>query len=330
MTRLARRTTFKAQNDVRNTLLLALAGGVGILGAYFTYRQLRVTREGQITDRYTKAVDQLGNDHLDVRVGGIYALERIARDSDDDRDTIAEILTAFVRQHSPWPPSEPGQYRRDFPIDEQPELRMRAADVQAALTVLGRGGFTRQGALPLDLAKVDLRKASLGYAHLQGADLRDAHLEGAHLSGAHLQGASLHGAHLQGADLLGVHLEGAYLFDAHLEGAKVLLTPRNEDLSPLEEASYVEDAHLEDASYFKGVRLEATYLLESDYEGLIADQSRRIQGRIHMVREHTEGRGNARLGTEPATGSSEVRATSGREGSEPLDPPQLPEQQDVT
>jgi ABC-type Fe3+ transport system permease subunit len=71
----------KLQNDARATLLQALAGGVLLLGAYFTWRQLGVTREGQITDRYTKAVDQLGSDHLDVRVGGIYALERIARDS---------------------------------------------------------------------------------------------------------------------------------------------------------------------------------------------------------------------------------------------------------
>jgi hypothetical protein len=51
----------KLQNDARATLLQALAGGVLLLGAYFTYRQLRVTREGQITDRYTKAVDQLGS-----------------------------------------------------------------------------------------------------------------------------------------------------------------------------------------------------------------------------------------------------------------------------
>jgi hypothetical protein len=94
----------KAQNDVRTTLLQALAGGVLLLGAYFTYRQLRVTREGQITDRYTKAVDQLGSEHLDVRVGGIYALERIARDSPEDRATIEEVLTAYLRDHAPWPP----------------------------------------------------------------------------------------------------------------------------------------------------------------------------------------------------------------------------------
>ena len=62
----------KLQNDARATLLQALAGGL-LLGAYFTW-QMRVTREGQITDRYTKAVDQLGSQHLDVRLGGIYAL----------------------------------------------------------------------------------------------------------------------------------------------------------------------------------------------------------------------------------------------------------------
>jgi hypothetical protein len=94
----------KAQNDARTTLLQALAGGVLLLGAYFTYRQLRVTREGQLTDRYTKAVDQLGSQHLDVRLGGIYALERIARDSPYDRATIEEVLTAYVRDHAPWPP----------------------------------------------------------------------------------------------------------------------------------------------------------------------------------------------------------------------------------
>ena len=34
-----------------------------------------------MTDRYTKAIKQLGSKKLDVRIGGIYALERVARDS---------------------------------------------------------------------------------------------------------------------------------------------------------------------------------------------------------------------------------------------------------
>jgi len=170
----------KAQNDVRTTLLQGLGGVVLLVGAYFTYRQLRTTREGQITERYTSAIDQLGHAQLDVRLGGIYALERIARDSPADRATIGEVLTAFVRSHSPWPPRLPGQYRDTAPLDDVPELQVRAADVQACLTVLGRGGFARQDQreIRLDLHAVDLRHADLRGAHLEQADLRDTHLVG--------------------------------------------------------------------------------------------------------------------------------------------------------
>jgi hypothetical protein len=91
----------KLQNDARGALLQGLGGAVLLLGAYFTWRQLSVTREGQLTERFTRAVDQLGSDHVDVRLGGIYALERIARDSDIDRATIGEVLTAYVRGHAP-------------------------------------------------------------------------------------------------------------------------------------------------------------------------------------------------------------------------------------
>lgn len=98
----------KLQNDARATLLQGLAGGVLLLGAYFTWRQLQSTRrqlsiaeQGQLTERFTRAVDQLGSDRLDLRLGGIYALERIARDSPPDRATIGEVLTAYIRQRSP-------------------------------------------------------------------------------------------------------------------------------------------------------------------------------------------------------------------------------------
>ena len=66
--------------------------------------------QGQVTDRYTKAIEQLGSDKLDVRIGGIYALERIARDSARDHPTVMEVLTAFIREHSheQWPPPDPG------------------------------------------------------------------------------------------------------------------------------------------------------------------------------------------------------------------------------
>jgi hypothetical protein len=57
---------------------------------------LEVAEQGHITERYTKAIEQLGSDKLDVRLGGIYALEQIAVDSRRDHPTVVEVLSAFV------------------------------------------------------------------------------------------------------------------------------------------------------------------------------------------------------------------------------------------
>ena len=68
-----------------------------------TLRAVELTEQGQVTDRYSKAIEQLGSVGLDVRIGGIYALERVARDSAKDHPTVMEVLTAFIREHSHEP-----------------------------------------------------------------------------------------------------------------------------------------------------------------------------------------------------------------------------------
>jgi hypothetical protein len=78
-----------------------------LAGLYSSVQSLNLSREGQITDRFTKAIDQLGaldgdgKPKLEIRLGGIYALERIARDSERDHGPIMEVLTAYVREHAP-------------------------------------------------------------------------------------------------------------------------------------------------------------------------------------------------------------------------------------
>ena len=57
-------------------------------------RTYELTEQGQVTDRYTKAIEQLGSTTVDVTIGGIYSLERIARDSPSDHPTVMEVLTA--------------------------------------------------------------------------------------------------------------------------------------------------------------------------------------------------------------------------------------------
>jgi hypothetical protein len=95
--------------------LLTLGAGLFAAGALvFTARNftvsrrtLELTEQGQVTERYTKAIEQLGSDKLDVRIGGIYALERVARDSARDHPTVMEVLTAFIREHSHGKHSRP-------------------------------------------------------------------------------------------------------------------------------------------------------------------------------------------------------------------------------
>jgi hypothetical protein len=94
---------------VRTALLATLAGLIAIAGAVFTGLSYRLNRAGQITERFTRAIDQLGSDKLDVRLGGIYALERIARDSSEDHPQVIEVLTAYVREHAAWPLKSPGR-----------------------------------------------------------------------------------------------------------------------------------------------------------------------------------------------------------------------------
>ncbi|MFD5398598.1 pentapeptide repeat-containing protein [Streptomyces sp. NPDC127097] len=225
-----------AVTGVRTALLAMGAGGLAVVGILYTHRTLHQTREGQVTDRYTKAIGQIASDKPVEQLGGIYALERIMRDSVKDHATIVEVLAAFVREHAPAPVESSTQKlvqlarQRMRTAKTRVTLRLRGyaveydrsprptEPVQAALTVLGRRPRDRGELFRLNLGNANLRKADLRWAHLEGADLRWAHLEGADLFGAHLESADLRGAHLEEAHL-NAYLELARLHRAHLERA---------------------------------------------------------------------------------------------------------------
>jgi hypothetical protein len=293
----------KAMNDVRATLLQGIGGAVILLGAYFTYRQLQTGREqlqiaqqGQVTERFTRAIDQLGHPELDVRLGGIYALERIANDSPNDRATIAEVLTAFVRGHAPWPPRLPGQYRADAPIEQVPELQARAPDVQAALTVLARRQPLPKPRGRLDLEASDLRKARLEDADLQDASLAKANLQETILDAANLQGAILYNVNLQGAVLAdaklqkasfdGAQLQGAHLERAQLQGA--ILDGANLQGADLERAQ-LQGARLRytqlQGAELAGAHIDPRTTLPDDFDARRAGVVIRVDGRANTVRD---------------------------------------------
>jgi len=274
------------QSDTRQLLLQGLGGLLLVAGVVATWRQVQVSREGQITERFTRAIDHLGSDTADVRLGGIYAMERIAKNSLMDRATITEILVAFVHGHASWPAGAP---RSPEPhptptVDRQLHwLRDRAPDVQAAMSVLSRRPRARDEER-VDLGTVDLRRSRLTRAKLsgirlrhsnladawmrqidlEGSDLEDTDLRLANLNEARLAGASLRHAYLDEADVHGAHLTAADLSEASLRKADL----RGADLR----RSRLRGADLRGAD-LRGADLRGAQLEHADLSGVRSDQA---------------------------------------------------------
>lgn len=256
-------------NEYRRTWAQIIAGFALVLGLYFTWRRveisqrtLEVSQDQQVTERFTRAIDQLGaadenGKRLEIRLGGIYALERIARDSPErDYGTVMEVLAAYVRENAPRHrgiPSfngspavsvDPSEFFESTMSNKPPIPKKTPADIQAILDVLvrrGHGRDPRGNTERLNLRTVDLRKIDLAQkdlrnitfdstdfeqavlykANLEGVHLEEADFRNANLREANLEGAYLAGANFAGAALARASLEGAYLQGAHFKGADV-------------------------------------------------------------------------------------------------------------
>ncbi len=272
----ANQELIKNKIDFVKTVATILGGGILLYGVYLTLRRIRalesqvkVAEDGQITDRYTKAVEQLGSDKMEVRLGGVYALERIARDSPRDYWTIMEVLTAYVRERAPWPPKKPPDEQTTTSVepptatanpDQDPPPSKPPTDIQAALTVLGRRArrYGQGEDQPLDLRGTDLR----------GADLQGAHLEGALLVSAHMERADFSWSHIEGVNLIGSHLENAYFYNSYMDNSLLLgafLSNANFNRAFLKKADLCE-AHMRWAILVK-TNLEGADLSDANLEG---------------------------------------------------------------
>ena len=182
--------------------------------------------------------------NLEVRLGALYALERIAQDSLRDHVPIMETLCAYIRENS----------------ENLAELARPRIDILTALTILGRRGpdqraqeakrtppyspdlggakfgrndlsglalqgmlFVRAKMEGANLGGAKMEGADLRWAKMEGADLRVAGMEGAVLSWAKMEGADLTDATMEGADLSRAGMEGADLSRANMDGAKLSL-----------------------------------------------------------------------------------------------------------
>ena len=199
-------------------------------------RQAEIAQRGLLNDRYQKGTEMLGSAVLSVRFGGIYSLDRLAKNhAEDHHIQIKQLFSAFIRN----PPKDQWEDNPDNDKKVQinsshrlrdPDPKVRE-DIQAVMECLGnrneeqREIEDREGYI-LDLTNtnlsgVKLYEADLFWAFLQDTDLRHADLVGTDLSHARLVNADLSYANLGRAILAGADLSGARLLGVHLSGANL-------------------------------------------------------------------------------------------------------------
>lgn len=215
-----------------NKLLLALAGLIG--APFLAWRTIiaaqntTIARETHYTTLFSKSIEQLGatkevktaaagsaevlsrtEPNLEVRLGAIYALERIAHDSKRDYWPIIETLCAYVRENTEDALAPVAHEKHAAWEARLPDIRV---DVQAALTVLGRRPVERlayeyeqarkadreEDAFRLDLRGANLQKADLSHGAFGRAIFDDCSIQAAKIDSTQFHRASFHNAKLSG------------------------------------------------------------------------------------------------------------------------------------
>ena len=273
---------FNRENEARKTIAQIVGGGAAIFALFTAAAQIRVsqtqlalTEQGQSTSRMASAVNQLGDPRQTVRLGGIVILERIARDSEPDRQSVFEILSAFVRESAPWPPKHFEQKLRDqvaawkqgsptikegrlkgwsispiFPSEQkdanQFPQQTTAIDHELVLKVIGRG--TLPSYVP------DLNNAYLPSSHVGGSGFKGANFFMSYLGGAYFRNAALEAARFDHSHLAGAIFENSKLAKA------------NFDFAYMPSTGFWGGCILKNAS-FAGADLSAGNFSDSDMEG---------------------------------------------------------------
>lgn len=248
----------KERLDATGAIRSQVAAAVGYVVAAgtlaYTIRKFALDRDKQYTDRFTKAVEQLGSTDVAVRAGGIRALERLlhecGRGEARERDRILRTVTGYLRARR-LTTNESRDTSAGRPRWIEPD------DITAAIATL------RDRGAPKGRDILDLRGMDVGPINLSSIDLRQADLSGAQLDGVDITGAALARARLIGTSLVGADLSGAVL--DHVDGAGLVLVnciARSTDLRSCDLAgATITDADLSDA------RLDDAVLVRTDLRG---------------------------------------------------------------
>ena len=153
---------------------------VGERQARTAHQQADTAKLNVLDERYERATGSLSNHILWVRLGGIYALQRLAEEYPEQYHIqVMQLLSAFVKN-----PIE------DAEITPAPTGPPRD-DVQNAMTAIGRRDERRIQLERNRVFQIDLRRADLTHIYLKDANLSNVRFDEANMSGATLIGAEM-------------------------------------------------------------------------------------------------------------------------------------------
>lgn len=232
----------RARNEWRDTIVKGFGAFFIVITAVYTSRQIRIAheqkniaQEGEATNRFIKAIEHLNSEHTSARLGAVFALERIAKESEREHWNIVRILTAFLREYSSHAYDHPAyvrlhEHRRLHETMSANELIKRviinflverdvSQDEEGRAIVLPDVDLSFQNVSMLKAPKSRLDRALLLESRLSGVDLRQATLNQANLSGAMGDGADLSEVTAVGASFVGVRFRDVNLHGANLRNA---------------------------------------------------------------------------------------------------------------
>ena len=208
---------------------LVVGGIIAILLAVWrsivAERQADTAQQSLLNERYERGAEMLGSDVLSVRLGGIYALQRLAQEHPEEYHLqIMRLMCAFVRY-----PTEDQSFLDKQSTDEPTPLIR--PDIDAAMAAFvnrdeQRLDIESEAHFTVDLQTAKLRGAHYAHANLSGARLHRADMSKAELPNAHMSGSDLTCANLSEANLSRADLSYADLDDAELPNATLIRTLR--------------------------------------------------------------------------------------------------------
>ncbi|MCF0073056.1 pentapeptide repeat-containing protein [Dyadobacter sp. CY261] len=209
----------EVENELRKTIAQIIGGVLVLAGLAFSWEQvvdsrnnLELSQQRFTVESYSKAVDQLGSTSSHVRMGGIFALQKISEGAEAYKLVVNQVLGAFIREHTA-------------------DSIMNVEEIQATIDVIVK----RPGYAPsevdssnginfnlLNLGLLDFDNADLSKASMIDTKLRKSSFVNANLSNAICVGAAFELANLTNAELTNADFADAMCQRANFRNATLV------------------------------------------------------------------------------------------------------------